>query len=220
MAVHTTGRIIKGPWLASTRDQSGHLSLIKRDGTVLETFTDYESVITYREREELGEEWILQDTREEPSEKDRMMLLGMIARDHLKPIWRRAQFDRLLHGEIARIPNVACEGLHDPSTAVIELALHEAGHTGWAASYGQVARPEGTIFHAWIEHENGTIVDFMADRFLRCPVSIVSPQERDECGYGGNRSLLDFEPDAWLLDLPQKIEEVFPLEEGAPEFAL
>lgn len=218
--VQTTGRIIRGPWPLAAKDQAAPLRLQREDGEVLETFDDYGSAIIYREREGLGAEWVLHDARGEPSEEDRMMLLGMVIRDHLMSIWRRSQFDRLLHGDIRQIPGTACDGLQDASAAVAEMALQDIGHTGWSARYGQVTRPEGALAHAWIEHEDGTLLDFMADRLHPGPISIVTPDERASCAYDETRQMVDSDPAAWLLDLPEKIREVFPLNDPEPEFSM
>lgn len=218
--MQTTGRIIRGPWPFSAREQAAPLSLQRKDGVILETFPDYETAILYRERNELGPEWVLQDARGEPTGDDRLLLLGMVVRDHLMSSWRRAQFDRLLHGDILQLPRTAWDGLQDLSASVADIALEEAGHDGWSARFGQVIRTQGAIDHAWIENEDGTLLDFMADRFHLNPITVFPADERETCGYVENRVDIDMDADGWLLDLPGKILEILPMDEPEPEFSM
>lgn len=216
-----SARIIQGPWPLPASHEEAPLRLQSRDGRVLESFSDYDSAIRYRERQDLGPEWVLHDTRGEPTEVDRMMLLAMILRGHLMEPWRRKQFDRILSGESAQIPRVACDGLHDLSAAAAGLALELAGHEGWQSCHGHLRRQGGAFDHAWLEHEDGYILDFMADRHAPIPVTVIEPHEREACGYIESRTIFAPEDvEALLGDLPEKIEDALPAQRREAELSL
>lgn len=78
-----------------------------------------------------------QQLKRDGSRMDRMLLLGMVLRDHLRSIWRHKQFDLLLHA--AKAAGVRAVFIGDgPQKDEIRAACPEAEILGWIES-SQVA---------------------------------------------------------------------------------
>lgn len=203
--------LIPGPWPVPAQAAERPVRLERSDGTVLDAFADFETAIRYREEQELGTEWEIRDARGEPTDLDRMLLLGMVLRDHLRSIWRHKQFDLLLHGEVRKLPSVSCDGLQDLSALSAAAALNEAGHDNWRAVTGLVHTGGASTKHAWLEREDGLILDFMADRFGRGPLALIEPHDRQEARYEATGSLAGHDEwSPWTERLPSKISAILP----------
>lgn len=213
--------LIPGPWPTPAQASERPVRLERSDGTVLDEFADFQAAIRYREEQELGAEWEIRDARGEPTDTDRMLLLGMVLRDHLRSFWRHKQFDLLLHGKVRKLPRVSCEGLQDRSAVSAAAALHEAGHHNWKAVTGFVHFGNVDTKHAWLERDDGLILDFMADRFGRGPLALIEPHDRLEVRYEavGNPTV-DDEWVPWAERLASKISVTLPQPELDPEPAM
>lgn len=210
--------VVPGPWDAKITQSQPRLVLCNEAGEVLETFTDYESAIRYREEHDLQADWRISDANgDEPSSEDRLYLLAMILRDHLKSHWRAAQFDRMMDGVTRQIPSVLCDDLQTESGLAAAAALNAAGHEGWSAVSGELKRGSDIHEHVWLINDDGSMLDFMADRFAPRPVVAIS--ENDGISSYTGISHLEQQADApWADGLAQKILAVLPGEDREPVF--
>lgn len=204
-----TAQIIRGPWHGGP-EFPAPITFRREDGTILEHFPDYASALRFREAEQLGPEWALHDSRGQPAGQDILALVGMVLRDGLKDHWRRAQFDRLLCRDIRQVPKRGHEGLEAASAACAARALEAADQRGWTAMAGSVTRAGSSVAHAWLEHEDGSLLDFMADRLTSAPIVTLLAEQRGDAGYAAHAVVEAPYLDDWAESLISPLKELLP----------
>lgn len=153
-------------------------------------FSCVEDAVRFAGQKGLERGFRIEDEREEYDPEriaDTPLRAAFAIRETLLSHWISMQFDRLLRGEISHLPKDPAMGLAVPSVIYADLALKEAGATGWSAVVGSYSDPspypealrhhtQEPVTHAWLEHEDGTILDLSRRIFHRNPVTVLHPQ--------------------------------------------
>lgn len=113
----------------------------------------------------------------DPDDEKRMRLFGSAIRDLLAKSWKSEQYARMMRDEDFSLTRPAL-GLHLPTAQVAAEILQAAGISGWSARQGEIRRGNVAMPHAWLAHEDGTILDLTADRFVMAPVILMAPGEQ------------------------------------------
>ena len=197
----------------------GQVHIQKNTGDILRSVDSYRDALRLFEVNNLGEDWQITDSRGGPTEEESLVLLAQRLRAQMRRPWQNAQFDRILDRAIPKAPKVDCDGLQLQSAASALCALNEAGFEGWSAKSGTLHRNSGPVSHAWLERDDGMILDFMSDRFGLGPVVVVLPHERNDAQY---HALEDLSEDQvilpWIKGLADKIADLAPSRDAESEF--
>ncbi len=211
-------------WMIDARNtevdmSQGQVHITRTNGDVLRSVDSYQSAVRLFEANNLGDDWMITDSRGGPTEAEVMILVGQKIRAHFRRGWRGAQYDRILDREIPKPPKVDCDGLQEKSASAACIALLEAGFHGWQAVRGTLHRNSGPLPHAWLERDDGMLLDFMSDRFGLGPVIVVMPHERADSQYAKNDVIPEaFAPETWVKGLAEKIGSLNPAPEEEPDF--
>lgn len=153
------------------------------NGNHVETFRSMPEALRYIAFNRLGPDWATPALPENPSEADRILLATFHFQREMRPQWRRIQFDRLVTGRIRGLPEQDWDGLAAPSVLALRDAFEEAGETGWAAVRGAIEGPRPQPDHAWLEHEDGRILDAFPSFGGADPIIHIASDDPGEHGY-------------------------------------
>jgi hypothetical protein len=159
------------------------------NGNLIELFDSMCDALRYINSNRLGADWATPTLPENPTEEDRHLLAAHLCHRALRPQWRHLQFDRLMTGEIRALPDQDWHGLEAVSVLALREMFEDAGIKGWSAMTGSVDGLKLTEDHAWMEHEDGRILDAFPPCGGADPVLYFEPQTSTDHGYCAREKL-------------------------------
>jgi len=138
-------------------------------------FRDLETAIAFKVDRGLDLPWRLDDRRDLAPEihpRETILACGAMIRDHLQPLWRRTQFDRLSSGRIPALPARSSAGMGRATAQAGKAIFELSGWDGWSAIEGSHVGRRLSGPHGWLLHRDGYLLDMAADQFGLPAVSI------------------------------------------------
>jgi len=179
--------------------------------------SSYEAILA-KKRHQLTGQWRIWDPRP-VEERDLLMEIADPIIDALRPFWRSRQYDRMVEGEIHRVPDLEGSGLSRDTAMATRMAMMLAGEEGWDAVSGAViGRDMNAQPHHWLSHTDGSIFDLCDPRSPDLGLTVINCRQDDDASLlyvvGGIVPPFDDlgQKDGWAGRLiPELIERVHDL---------